>query len=151
MKPKYRRLWFLLTSLAVLGAATALVLGAFNENLVFFFSPSEVQAKGLAPDRRFRLGGLVEEGSVVRAEDGMVVNFRVTDLEQTLPVRYRGMLPDMFREGQGVIAEGYLGADGVFMASEVLAKHDETYMPPEVAEALKRSGNWQGTDPADGG
>ena len=150
MKPKHRRLWFLLTSLAVLGAATALVLGAFSENLVFFFSPSEVQAKGLTPDRRFRLGGLVEEGSVVRGEDGMVVNFRVTDLEHTLSVRYRGLLPDLFREGQGVIAEGHLAADGVFVASEVLAKHDETYMPPEVAEALKRSGNWQGDESADG-
>jgi cytochrome c-type biogenesis protein CcmE len=141
MKPKRKRLWLLVGSLCVLGAAVALVLSALSDNLVFFYSPTQVAEKHPGPDRRLRIGGLVEEGSVKK--DGQEVRFLVTDLKKTVPVVYRGLLPDLFREGQGVIAEGTLGADGVFTAREVLAKHDEKYMPPEVAKALKESGRWQ--------
>ena len=141
MTPKRRRLWLLVGSLATLGVAAALVLTALNDNIVFFYSPSQLAGKKLPPERHFRLGGLVEQGSVKK--DGQDVRFKVTDLQQTVNVVYRGLLPDLFREGQGVIAEGSLGADGVFTAREVLAKHDENYMPPEVAKALKESGRWQ--------
>ncbi len=141
MKPKRKRLWLLVASLCVLGAAVALVLSALSDNLVFFYSPTQVAEKHPGPDRRLRIGGLVEQGSVKK--DGQEVRFVVTDLKQTVPVVYRGLLPDLFREGQGVIAEGTLGADGVFTAREVLAKHDEKYMPPEVARALKESGRWK--------
>lgn len=121
----------------MLGAAAALVLNAFNSNLVFFFSPSQVEAKEAPQGRTFRLGGLVEQGSVQR--DGVKVSFRVTDTVKTIPVVYEGILPDLFKEGKGVVAQGQLQG-GVFEASEVLAKHDENYMPPEAAEALKRAG-----------
>jgi cytochrome c-type biogenesis protein CcmE len=141
MTPKRRRLWLLVGSLGVLGVAVALVLTALNDNLVFFYSPTQLAEKHVTPDRHFRLGGLVENGSVQKA--GQEVRFTVTDLQKTVPVVYRGMLPDLFREGQGVVAEGTLGADGVFVAREVLAKHDEKYMPPEVAKALKESGQWR--------
>jgi cytochrome c-type biogenesis protein CcmE len=141
MKPKRRRLWLLVASLAVLGAAVSLVLYALSDNIVFFYSPTQVAEKHPGPERRFRLGGLVEQGSV--RKNGQEVRFTVTDLQKTVPVVYRGLLPDLFREGQGVIAEGTLGADGLFTAREVLAKHDENYMPPEVAKALKESGRWQ--------
>lgn len=141
MKPKRKRLWLLLASLATLGVAAALVLTVLNDNIVFFYSPSQLSEKKPAPDRRLRIGGLVEQGSVKK--DGQEVRFKVTDLKQSVDVVYRGLLPDLFREGQGVIAEGSLGADGVFTAREVLAKHDENYMPPEVAKALKESGRWQ--------
>ncbi|WP_428676682.1 cytochrome c maturation protein CcmE [Reyranella sp.] len=141
MTPKRRRLWLLLGSLGTLGVAAALVLTALNDNLVFFYSPTQVAEKSIGPDRRFRLGGLVEEGSVQK--DGQVVRFTVTDTHKTLKVTYRGILPDLFREGQGVIAEGSIGPDGVFTAREILAKHDENYMPPEVAKALKESGKWK--------
>ena len=144
MTRKRRRLYLLLTGLALLGAAAALVLTAFEESLVFFYSPTEVATREIAPEQRFRLGGLVEENSVSRGADGVTTRFRVTDLTNAVPVSFRGLLPDLFREGQGVVAEGYLNGDGVFVASEVLAKHDENYMPPEVAEALKKSGQWQG-------
>ena len=143
MKPKRKRLWLLLGSLAVLGVAVALVLSALSDNLVFFYSPTQVAEKHPGAGQRLRIGGLVEQGSVKK--DGQEVRFVVTDLKQTLPVVYRGLLPDLFREGQGVVAEGTLGADGVFTAREVLAKHDEKYMPPEVAKALKDSGRWQET------
>ncbi len=142
MKPKRKRLWLLVGSLCVLGAAAALVLTALNDNIVFFYSPTQVAEKKPTPERRFRLGGLVEQGSVRKSTDGQVISFKVTDLQRTLDVTYRGQLPDLFREGQGVIAEGTLGSDGVFVAREVLAKHDENYMPPEVAKALKESGRW---------
>ena len=122
------------------GVAAALVLTAFNDNLVFFHSPSDVVEKQIPADRHFRIGGLVQEGSVRR--DGLTTDFVVTDLRNAVPVRYTGMLPDLFREGQGVVANGKLDAQGRFVASEVLAKHDENYMPPEVAEALKKSGQW---------
>jgi cytochrome c-type biogenesis protein CcmE len=141
MTPKRRRLWLLVGSLGVLGVAATLVLSSLNDNLVFFYSPSQVAEKKPGPERRFRLGGLVVEGSVQK--NGQEVRFKITDLKGELPVVYRGLLPDLFREGQGVIAEGTLGADGVFTAREVLAKHDEKYMPPEVAKALKESGRWQ--------
>ena len=137
MKPKRKRLWLLVASLCVLGAAVALVLSALSDNLVFFYSPTQVAEKHPGPDRRLRIGGLVEQGSVKK--DGQEVRFVVTDLKKTVPVVYRGLLPDLFREGQGVIAEGTLGADGVFTAREVLAKHDEKYMPPEAKQALDQA------------
>jgi cytochrome c-type biogenesis protein CcmE len=132
-----------LAAMSALGIATALVLSAFSDNLVFFYSPTEITTKHVPPDRRFRVGGLVEEKSVTRGADGVTVSFRVTDKNQSVPVTYRGVLPDLFREGQGVVAEGKLDNGGTFQASEVLAKHDERYMPPEVVEALKKSGRWQ--------
>ena len=141
MTPKRRRLWLLVGSLGVLCVAAALVLTALNDNIVFFYSPSQLADKKPAPDRRLRIGGLVEQGSVKK--EGTEVRFKVTDLKQSVSVVYRGILPDLFREGQGVIAEGSLDSNGVFTAREVLAKHDENYMPPEVAKALKESGRWQ--------
>lgn len=143
MSRKRRRLLALVLGLGLLGAATALVLAAFNDNLVFFYGPSELAAKKVGPDRRIRIGGLVEEHSLVREADGSGVSFRVTDGKSDIRITYRGVLPDLFREGQGVVAEGRLRADGVFTATSVLAKHDEKYMPPEVADALKKAGRWQ--------
>ena len=145
MTRKRRRLVFVVGGLAVLGIATALVLNAFEESLVFFYTPTDIAERDAPPGQRFRLGGLVEEASVERAADGLTTTFRITDLSHVVSVSYTGLLPDLFREGQGVVAEGQLLANGVFVASEVLAKHDENYMPPEVAEALKKSGQWQGT------
>jgi cytochrome c-type biogenesis protein CcmE len=127
--------------LAALGVAVALVLNAFRSNLVFFFTPSQVAAQEAPRDRTFRIGGLVEAGSVVRDKDALTVHFRVTDTAQTIAVVYTGILPDLFREGKGVVAQGRLEGDGSFHASEVLAKHDENYMPPEAAEALKKAGH----------
>jgi cytochrome c-type biogenesis protein CcmE len=141
MTPKRRRLWLLLGSLGTLSVAAALVLTALNDNLVFFYSPTQVAEKNVTPARHFRLGGLVEQGSIQK--DGQIVRFTVTDMNKTLKVVYRGILPDLFREGQGVIAEGSIGPDGVFAAREILAKHDENYMPKEVAKALKDSGQWK--------
>jgi len=143
MTRKRRRLYFLLSGMAALGLAAALVLSAFRDNIVFFYSPTEVLEKHIAPERRVRIGGLVAEGSVARESDGQTVTFRITDLVQEIPVVYKGALPDLFREGQGVVAEGFLRAGGSFEASDVLAKHDEKYIPPEVVEALKKSGRWQ--------
>jgi cytochrome c-type biogenesis protein CcmE len=137
MTPRKKRLTLILGGLAILGIAAALVLNAFQKNLVFFFTPSQIVAKEAPLDRTFRLGGLVEKGSVTR--DGVMVNFVVTDTFRKVPVRYQGILPDLFKEGKGVVAQGKLNADGVFVAQEVLAKHDENYMPPEAAEALKRA------------
>ena len=142
MKRKHRRLSIVLLALLALGGAVALVMAAFEENIVFFFSPTEIAEKQITADQRLRVGGLVEEGSVGKAEDGVTVQFSVTDTVNTVPVAYRGILPDLFREGQGVVIEGHL-INGVFKADNVLAKHDENYMPPEVAEALKKSGTWQ--------
>ena len=149
MKRKHRRLTFILTGLVLLGAAAGLVLVAFEDNLVFFYSPTDLTVKDIPEGRRFRIGGLVEEGSVTRLADGLTVSFRVTDLSKTVPVTYKGVLPDLFREGQGVVAEGYLDANGVFTAEMVLAKHDENYMPPEVADALRASGQWKGSPKSD--
>jgi cytochrome c-type biogenesis protein CcmE len=139
--PKRRRLWLLVGSLCVLGAAATLVLTALNDNIVFFYSPTQVAEKHPGPERRFRLGGLVEQGSVKK--NGQEVRFTVTDLQKTVPVVYRGLLPDLFREGQGVVTEGVVEPSGAFKADSVLAKHDENYMPKDVADALKRSGHWQ--------
>ena len=131
----------------LLAAAAGLVLYAMNDTLVFFYTPSEVQqklqAKQLDLERPFRLGGLVEKGSVERDAAGVQVRFRVTDTVETLTVAYHGILPDLFREGQGVVAEGTIDAAGTFRADNVLAKHDETYMPKEVADALKKQGHWK--------
>jgi cytochrome c-type biogenesis protein CcmE len=124
-----------------LGVAVTLVLNAFQSNLVFFFTPTQVVGHEAPRDRAFRVGGLVEAGSVIREKDALTVRFRVTDTAKTIPVLYTGILPDLFREGKGVVAQGKLGADGTFHASEVLAKHDENYMPPEAAEALKKAGH----------
>lgn len=143
MTPKRKRLWLVVGSLAVLGFAATLVLTALNDNIVFFYSPTQMVEKQIPPERRFRMGGLVEAGSVTKSPDGQVTSFRVTDTNKTVGVVYRGLLPDLFREGQGVVAEGSLGSDGVFVAREILAKHDENYMPPEVAKALKDSGQWK--------
>lgn len=143
MTPKRKRLWLVLGSVAVLGCAATLVLTALSDNIVFFYSPTQMVEKQIPPERRFRMGGLVEAGSVTKSPDGQVTRFKVTDTNKTVDVVYRGLLPDLFREGQGVVAEGSLGSDGVFAAREILAKHDENYMPPEVAKALKESGQWK--------
>jgi cytochrome c-type biogenesis protein CcmE len=142
MTRKRRRLWIVLACGVCLGSATALTLTAFNDNLVFFVSPSDIAKVG-GNGRSVRLGGLVERGSVVRGSAGHTATvFRVTDGANSVAVTYNGILPDLFREGQGVVTLGALRPDGVFVASEVLAKHDETYMPKEVADALKKSGHW---------
>jgi len=138
MTARRKRLAIILGIVASVGVAAALVLNAFQSNLVFFYSPSQVAAKEAPAGRTFRLGGLVKNGSVQR--DGVTVRFEVTDTAKTIPVRFEGILPDLFKEGKGVVAQGQVGADGVFVAREVLAKHDENYMPPEAAEALKRAG-----------
>jgi cytochrome c-type biogenesis protein CcmE len=143
MKPRTRRGLAIAAGLATLGLATALVLNAFQSNLVFFFSPSQIAANEAPRDRNFRIGGLVEEGSIKRDGQSLTVNFVVTDLAQRIPVSYTGMLPDLFKEGKGVVAQGKLGADGVFRAEQVLAKHDENYMPPEAAEALEKARHGQ--------
>lgn len=147
MKRKHRRLSVLLLAVLAAGTAAALVLTAFEDNLVYFRSPSEIAAWE-ASGERMRMGGLVKTGSLLR--QGARVAFRVTDLKNEVEVIYEGILPDLFREGQGVVVEGRLLPGGVFRADGVLAKHDETYMPPEVAEALKESGRWQGDGEADG-
>lgn len=139
MNRKQRRATLIVAGLAVLGVAVGLVLMALNETITFFKTPSDLATAPLPPGQRFRLGGLVAEGSVKRGQ-GLDVQFAVTDTLQSLPVVYRGVLPDLFREGQGVVAEGRLEADGRFRADSVLAKHDENYMPPEVAKALKEKG-----------
>ncbi len=140
MKPRHRRLIWILAGVAALGIAVTLVLNAFRSNLVFFFTPTQI-ADGEAPTgKTFRVGGLVEEGSVKREGDGTIVTFRVTDSAKTIVVSYKGILPDLFKEGRGIVAQGMVQSDGSFRASEVLAKHDENYMPPEAAEALKRAG-----------
>ena len=141
MKPRTERALWIVAALAGLGVAAALVLNAFRSNLVFFFTPTQVSAHEAPRDRAFRVGGLVEAGSVAREKDGLTVRFRVTDTAMTIPVVYVGILPDLFREGKGVVAQGRLGPDGIFKASEVLAKHDENYMPPEAAEALRKAGH----------
>jgi cytochrome c-type biogenesis protein CcmE len=137
MKPRHRRLALIGGIVGAVALAAGLVLNAFQSNLVFFFSPSQVIAGEAPHARTFRLGGLVEQGSLKR--NGTEVEFAVTDTAQTIPVRYRGILPDLFKEGRGVVAQGQLQGDGVFVAREVLAKHDENYMPPEAVEALRRA------------
>ena len=149
MTRKRRRLYVLLLGMLGLGAATALTLAAFQDHLVFFYSPSDIAAKPVPRDRMLRIGGLVEPGSVERTANDPQIRFRVTDMANAVPAGDAGLLPDLFREGQGVGASGKLGAAGVVRASEILARHDENYMPPEVAEALKRSGHWQHVEPGD--
>jgi cytochrome c-type biogenesis protein CcmE len=139
MKKRHKRIVFILTSLAALGLAAWLVLGAFRNNLVFFFSPTQVMAKEAPVGRTFRIGGLVENGSLKRDTDGLTIRFAVTDTANTLPVVYKGILPDLFKEGRGCVAQGKVGADGVFYADQIMAKHDENYMPPEAARALDQA------------
>lgn len=143
MKPRHKKLAIIIAGVAALGVASVLVLNAFQSNLVFFFSPSQVAAKEAPIGKSFRIGGLVEEGSVKREDSSTTVRFAVTDTAKTIPVVYTGILPDLFREGKGVVAQGKISADGIFMADEVLAKHDENYMPPEAAEALEQAGKAQ--------
>ena len=139
MTPRAKRFVLVAVMLGAVAVAIALVASAFRSNLVFFYSPSDIAAQQAPAARNFRLGGLVESGSVVRASDGVTLRFIVTDTVQRVPVEYRGLLPDLFKEGKGVVAQGKLGGDGVFRADEVLAKHDENYMPPEAANALERA------------
>jgi len=141
MTPRRRRMVAMTGGLVCLVAATALVLTAFEQNMLYFYTPTQIAA-GEAPEgRRLRVGGLVEQGSVRRTPGSLEVRFDVTDLDQTITVAYAGVLPDLFREGQGVVAHGWVGADGLFEADEVLARHDENYMPPEVAEMLEERGH----------
>ena len=140
MKPRTRRAVWIVGGVAALGAAAGLVLNAFQSNLVFFFTPTQITANEAPRDRAFRVGGIVEEGSVQRDKDALTVRFRVTDTARAIPVVYTGLLPDLFKEGKGVVAQGRIGPDGVFRATEVLAKHDENYMPPESAEAVHKAG-----------
>lgn len=139
MKPRTKRGLAIVGGLACIAIAAVMVFRTFQSNLVFFFSPSQVVANEAPKDRPFRIGGLVEEGSLKRDPGGLKVHFVVTDLAQRIPVDYEGLLPDLFKEGKGVVAEGRLNADGSFTASQVLAKHDENYMPPEAADALEKA------------
>lgn len=147
MTRKQKRLTLVLAGMASLGVAAALVLTAFNDNLVFFYSPSDIAQKQPPTGRMLRIGGLVEENSVAKLDGGTRIEFKVTDGAHDMPVSYTGVPPTLFREGQGVVAEGKLDAAGMFQAATILAKHDERYMPPEVVEALKKSGQWR-EDPA---
>ena len=139
MKRRHKRIAFIVAGLAALGIAAAFVLTAFQSNLVFFFSPTQVALKEAPVDRTFRIGGLVENGTIKRQSDGLTVHFTVTDTAESIPVVYKGILPDLFKEGKGCVAQGRLGADGVFYADEVLAKHDENYMPPEAGDAIDKA------------
>jgi cytochrome c-type biogenesis protein CcmE len=139
MKPRHQRLIAIAAGVTLVAIAAALVLNAFQGNVVFFFSPTQVAAKEAPLEKTFRIGGMVEKGSLKRRADGLTVEFIVTDTAKNIPVVYTGILPDLFKEGKGVVAQGRLGPDGVFTASEVLAKHDENYMPPEAAHALSKA------------
>ena len=139
MKRRHKRIGIIIAGLAGLGVAAFLVANAFRNNLVFFFSPTQVAAKEAPVNRTFRIGGLVEEGTLKREDDGLTVRFTVTDTAASIPVVYKGILPDLFKEGRGCVAQGRLGNDGVFQAEEVLAKHDENYMPPEAGEAIDKA------------
>jgi len=141
---KRQRMLLVVVGLSLLGAATALMLVAFQDNVMLFHGPTEVQNQSVETGKRFRLGGMVADGSVRKEGGGITTVFGVTDGVAEVTVRYTGILPDLFREGQGIVTQGELGDDGVFTATEVLAKHDETYMPPEVVEAMKRAGTWKG-------
>src|SRR5688572_32938620 len=139
MKRRHKRIIFICAALAAIGVAAFLVLGAFRENLVFFFSPTQVAAKEVPVNKTFRIGGLVGEGTLKKDPDGLTIRFTVTDTAHSIPVVYKGILPDLFKEGRGCVAQGRLGNDGVFQAEEVLAKHDENYMPPEAGEAIDKA------------
>ena len=145
MKPRHKRIVLIFAGLAILGVASALVLNAFQSNLVFFFTPTQVMAKEAPLNKNFRIGGMVEQGSLKRLPDGLTVEFRVTDTARTMPVVYQGILPDLFKEGKGVVAQGKLAEDGVFHANQVLAKHDENYMPPDAAHAIEQAQKAQKT------
>lgn len=144
MTRKRRRLYMVLLGMLTLGVAAALVLTAFEDNIVFFHSPTDIATKDVPKNRSIRVGGVVVADSIKRGADGVTIAFGLTDMSNTVTVTYLGVLPDLFREGQGAVVEGKLGEDGIFRADEVLAKHDETYMPKEVADALKKSGQWKG-------
>ena len=137
MKPRHRKLLLIALAVAAIGAAAMLILNAFQSNMVFFFSPSQIAEKTAPQGRDFRIGGMVQEGSLVKSGTDLNVRFVVTDFAHSVPVTYTGLLPDLFKEGKGVVAQGKLGEDGVFRAEQVLAKHDENYMPPEAAKAMK--------------
>src|SRR5438045_3619446 len=139
MKRRHKRIAFILVGLAGLGIAAYLVASAFRNNLVFFFSPTQVAAKEAPINRTFRVGGLVQEGTLQRDNDGLTVRFIVTDTEASIPVVYKGILPDLFKEGRGCVAQGKIGSDGTFYADQIMAKHDENYMPPEAARALDQA------------
>jgi cytochrome c-type biogenesis protein CcmE len=139
VKPRHKRLAMIAGGLAALAVAAAFVLAAFRENLVFFYTPSQVAANEVPQGQAFRIGGMVVPGSVQRQPDGVTVRFVVTDTAKNVRVAYRGILPDLFREGKGVVTQGKLGGDGLFLASDVLAKHDENYMPPAAADAIKQA------------
>jgi cytochrome c-type biogenesis protein CcmE len=147
MTRRQRRSIFIFSGMAVLGIAAFLVLTALQDSIVFFYSPSDIEAKGIEPGRRIRIGGLVAQGSVQKTEGANVI-FDISDGARTVKVNYHGLLPDLFREGQGIIAEGRLDASDRLTADTVLAKHDENYMPPEVAESLKKTGVWRGNETA---
>ena len=139
MKRRHKRIVFICVGLAAIGLATWLVLGAFRNNLVFFFSPTQVAAKEAPTNKTFRIGGLVQNGTLKRDADGLTVRFSVTDTANTIPVVYKGILPDLFKEGRGCVAQGRIGSDGTFYADQIMAKHDENYMPPEAARALDQA------------
>lgn len=139
MKRRHKRILFICASLAALGLAAWLVLGAFRNNLVFFFSPTQVAAKEAPVNKTFRIGGLVQTGTLKRDSDGLTIRFTVTDTANSIPVVYKGILPDLFKEGRGCVAQGRVAGDGVFYADQIMAKHDENYMPPEAASALDKA------------
>ena len=139
MKTRHKRMGFIGLGVAALGIAAALVLNAFSKNLVFFFSPSQVVAKEAPVGRSFRIGGLVEAGTLKRDNDGLTVHFTVSDTVNKIPVVYKGILPDLFKEGRGCVAQGHVDSNGVFYAESVLAKHDENYMPPEAAQSIEKA------------
>ena len=139
MKKRHKRIGFIIASLAAIGLAAWLVLGAFRNNLVFFFSPTQIATKEAPVGKTFRIGGLVENGSLKRETDGLTVRFSVTDTANSIPVVYKGILPDLFKEGRGCVAQGRINSDGVFYADQIMAKHDENYMPPEAAGALDKA------------
>jgi cytochrome c-type biogenesis protein CcmE len=139
MKPRHKRFIFIGLGLLALAVASMLILNAFQSNLVFFFTPTQVANGEVPKGQGFRIGGMVEDGSLTREGDGLTVHFVMTDMAKRVPVTFKGILPDLFKEGKGAVAQGQLGADGTFLASEVLAKHDENYMPPEAAEALAKA------------
>ena len=139
MKRRHKRIAFIVVGLAGLGIAAYLVASAFRNNLVFFFSPTQVAAKEAPVDRTFRIGGLVQDGTLKRESDGLTVRFTVTDTAASIPVVFKGILPDLFKEGRGCVAQGKLNSDGVFQAEQVLAKHDENYMPPEAGQAIDKA------------
>jgi cytochrome c-type biogenesis protein CcmE len=143
MKRRHKRILFICASLTALGLAAWLVLGAFRSNLVFFFSPTQVAAKEAPVNKTFRIGGLVQTGTLKRDSDGLTIRFTVTDTANSIPVVYKGILPDLFKEGRGCVAQGRVAGDGVFYADQIMAKHDENYMPPEAASALDKAKNME--------